>query len=167
MRIIIVDDEVGFAESLKDLVESEGYEADAYYTLKDMREQLEGNEEPLVVILDHDFSEIGEQNQVGYDLCQWLRETHPFGLLLPIIYLTGRETPERYLQQQRLSPFVHPNAYISKEQLASEMDLLPSLLEQYEKGFTQIQEIFEKQSAQQALIGFEQMEPELENYEVE
>jgi len=167
MKVIIVDDDAGVAESLKDLVESEGYDAAVYHSLKDVREGLKGTEEPMVVVLDHDFSEVGEQNQVGYDLCQWLRENHPFGLLLPIIYLTGRETAERYLQQQRYAPFVHPNAYISKDQLASEQNLLPSLLKRYEKEFVQIRELFEKQSAQQALIGFEEMEPELEHYEAE
>ncbi len=167
MKVIVVDDEASVADGLKDLIESEGYDVEVYHTLKDVREGLSGIEEPMVVILDHDFSDVGERDQVGYDLCQWLRENHPFGLLLPIIYLTGRETAERYLQQQRNAPFVHPNAYVSKDQLASEQDLLSNLLKRYEKEFAQIRELFEKQSAQQALIGFEEMEPELEKYEIE
>jgi len=164
---ISVDDEKSIADSLKDLAESEGYDVEVYHTLKDVRAGLQDVEKPMVIILDHDFSEVGERDQVGYDLCQWLRENHPFGLLLPIIYLTGRETEERYLQQQRNAPFVHPNAFVSKDQLASNQDLLSDLLHRYEKEFERILELFDKQSAQQALIGFEEMEPELEKYEVD
>ena len=69
--------------------------------------------------------------------------------------------------QQRNAPFVHPNAFVSKDQLASNQDLLSDLLHRYEKEFERIRELFDKQSAQQALIGFEEMEPELEEYEVD
>ncbi|GEM_PF-2166764 len=164
MKVIIIDDEASFADSLKDLVQVEGYEAEVYHTLKQAREGLEGADEPMVVLLDHDFRDVGEKDQVGYDFCGWLRENHPFGLLLPIIYLTGRETTEHFLKQQRDNPFVHPSAYISKDQLASDQELLPNLLKQYQEQFERIRELSEKQGVQQALIGFRDMEPEDSNY---
>ncbi|OQY29867.1 MAG: hypothetical protein B6244_02605 [Candidatus Cloacimonetes bacterium 4572_55] len=155
MRVIIVDDEVDFGESLQDMIESEGYEVDFYCSIHSAQEALSSLEEPIVVISDHDFGGI----EVGYDFCKWLREKHPFGLLLPIIYLTGRGSDKDYLNQQQESPFNHPNAFISKDQLSSDDDLLPDILSRYSKGFEQIQELFENQSARQALIGFKDMEP--------
>ncbi len=168
MKVVVIDDEESLTERLRRSLTRKEHEVEVFYSLKDAREGLEGTEEPMVVLLDHDFGGAGEQDQKGYDLCGWLRETHPFGLLLPIIYLTGRELPDRFLQQQRRDPFVHPTAYLSKDQLASEQDLLPNLLKRYEGQFERIRELFEKQSAQQALIAFRDMEPEdFDTYEVE
>jgi len=160
MKVIIIDDEASLADSLKDLVLVEGYEAEVYHTLKSAREGLEKIEEPMIVILDHDFRDAGERDQVGYDLCKWLRENHPYGLLLPIIYLSGHETVDGFLQQALKEPFAHPTVFISKEQLAMDQELLPNLLKKFEHA----RELFEKQGAQQALIGFRDMEPEDSNY---
>lgn len=160
MKVIIIDDEVSLTDKLSKSLTRREFEVIVFNSLREAYDGLEIIEEPMVVILDHDFGSVGEQDQKGYDLCEWLREKHPFGLLLPIIYLTGRENTERFLTQQRKKPFVHPTAYISKEQLAIELDLLPNIINNYQDQFSRIRDLFENQSVKQALIGFRDMEPE-------
>jgi len=168
MKVVVIDDNESLAEQLKELAEVEGYEVAVFHSLKEAREGLEGVEEPMIIFLDHDFSPIGEIKEHGYDLCEWLRENHPFGLFLPIIYLTGREAMERFVKRQSEKPIMHPTEYISKDQLASDIEIIPNKLKQYHELFERVQELFESQSAKQALIGFRDMQPEeAEIYEVE
>ena len=107
MKVIVIDDDAQFTRDLAELLRSENHACLTFQSTEEARRGLAGLEEPMTVLLDHDFG----QREPGYALCKWLRENHPFGLLLPILYLTGREAPDRFLHQQRCDPFAHPRVH--------------------------------------------------------
>jgi CheY-like chemotaxis protein len=157
MKVIVIDDDKTWVREIADTLRSEGYEPLIFHSVEEARRGLADLEEPVPVLLDHDFGP-GEQ---GYELCRWLRENHPFGLLLPIIYLTGRETPDRFLYQQSENPFTHPTVYVSKGQLAADDGFLSRALKKYQDQFERVRLLFEQQSARQALLDLAQMDPDV------
>lgn len=156
MKVIVVDDDRNFARDLSESLRSEGHDSLVFHSVGEARAGLAAVEEPFLVLLDHDFGSA----EPGYELCRWLRENHPFGLLLPIVYLTGRESAVHFLEHQADSPFVHPSAFVAKNQLAQDDAFLPRLLKRYEEQFEQGRILSEKQSVRQALHEFATMNPE-------
>ena len=160
MRIVVVDADKAFAQDVAKTLNMLGHQPEVFTSLAAARQHLTGVEEPLLIFLDHDFGQAGEEGQEGYDLCKWLRENHPFGLLLPIVYLTGREPSEHFLLREREEPYVHPSAYIGKEELARDAALLPRLLQRYQDQFERVCVLGEEQSARQALMHWGHLEAE-------
>lgn len=160
MRIVVVDDETPFAQDLAEALKQLGHAPEEYATLAEARRNLAEVEEPLVVLLDHDFGKGGEEDEEGYGLCKWLRENHPFGLLLPIIYLTGREPPDRFLAYERDDPFTHPSAHINKMDFNRDPELLYRLVQRCQEQFDRVCALGEKQSARQALMNWAKLGPE-------
>jgi CheY-like chemotaxis protein len=156
MKVVVVDDDQPWARELADTLRSEGYEPQVYHSVAEARCGLRDIEDPVLVLLEHDLGD-----EQGYDLCRWLRETHPCGLWLPVIYLTRRETPEGFLAQQLQHPFAHPSAYVSKDQLGAEEGFLSRTLKRYQEQFERARLLFEQQSARQALLGLAEMDPDL------
>jgi len=157
MKIVVVDDDKGFARDMGELLRSEGHDSTIFHSVEEARKGLAGEERPFLMFLDHDF---GPAEQ-GYELARWLRETHPFGMILPIIYLTGSESPERFLGQESATPFAHPTAFLTKNQLAKDDGLLSRLLKQYAADFERVRELVEIQATRQALQGLGAFDPEV------
>jgi hypothetical protein len=133
VKVIVVDGDRNFARELADILRSEGQEFQTFH--------------------------FGSDHQ-GYELCRWLREHHPFGLLLPIVYLTSDETPEHFLERQAEAPFTHPSAFVPKSQLAV-AGFLPRLLKQHQEQFERVRLLAEQQGARQALLGLAAMDPDI------
>lgn len=147
MKVVIVENEEIPAQAVEFAVRMEGgFEPVVYPSVPSAQKALEGSEDPFIVLLDHD---LGHAEQQGYVLCAWLREVHPLGLLLPIIYLTGRETPEGFYSRQQVQPFVHPTMYLNK----IDMDrVLPNLLQRCREQFDEIRRWSDRQAAARALL---------------
>jgi CheY-like chemotaxis protein len=146
MKIVIVENEATPREGFRMHVRSLGFEDVLVFdNVETAMKGLAGIEEPMIVLLDHDF---GDGRSTGYTLCTWLRQTHPLGMILPIVYLTGRLAPDHYLQHERELPFEAPSVYVAK---AHADEHLGALLERFTQQFERIREHLDDQSARRAL----------------
>lgn len=68
----------------------------------------------VILFVDHDLG----AGQEGYVFVEWVRRNHPRGHLLPIVYLTGRESERGYIARQAKSPYHSPSLYLSKREFA-------------------------------------------------
>src|SRR4051794_3944993 len=109
MKVIIVDDEASFADEVAAVAREQGHEAETFGTVEAAWGELQTEERlDLMILLDHDFH--GESK--GYELCRRIRTQHPVGLVLPIVYLTGRETHEDYQRHWASEPTSSPSLYL-------------------------------------------------------
>lgn len=149
--VVIVDDEVPFINSLGRTLEEEGYPVLLLHTIRDAVDQLstrmsiaaqglatrsdDMDATWFIVILDHDFPpenptvRVAIQGRdyelvVGYDIAKWLRAQHPLGQMLPIIYLSGRESAQGFIAQMRKNGQFHPNDFITKAEIGIDVDML-------------------------------------------
>ena len=125
MDVIIVDDDGEFARDLKALLRTEGYAASVYQDFDSAYAALKDIESPYVLLLDHDLGD--GQGRQGYLLCSELRRTHPFGLLLPVVYITGEKFLRLFSSGNDRRCFEHPNAFVSKGDLARNTQMLTKL----------------------------------------
>jgi CheY-like chemotaxis protein len=154
MLTVIVDDDAEFAADLESLLKAEGIPTKTFHNVAQARDGMHELDTPFIVLLDHDFG--GRGGECGYDLCVWLRSTHTFGLVLPILYLTGREQPAQFIARQRQDPYQHPTAYLAKNELVHAGRLL-GLIRLYAQQFAEIRSRAEEQSARQALMMLQQL----------
>lgn len=152
MMVVIVDDERGFVGDVETLVKALGYETRTYYTVADARQGLMELEDLFVLLLDHDFGLNQGKSEAGYELCAYLRTAHPFGMLLPVVYLTGRETEGGFLQQLQAKCGLGPSMFVTKTMLATNSRLLPELLSRISEDLDGIREAAEFQAAKRALL---------------
>jgi CheY-like chemotaxis protein len=153
-RIVLVDDEVEFVEDLRVLIQALGYDSEAYYSLASAKEGLRGREDDFIVLLDHDFRAEAGEDEKGYLLARWLRREHRLREILPIIYLTGRESPEDFVKMHQELRLFAPDAYLNKSQLASEPDRLPELLSYYDDELDRFQAMREEYGDERARYFF-------------
>ena len=150
-RVVLIDDEVPFVNSLGRMLEEEGYLVIRLNTIRDAVDRLaplmEGaaDEEGarsdaidagwFIVVLDHDFPPEspavrvtlrGSESElvVGYDVAEWLRTRHPLGRMLPIIYLSGRESAQGFIARMRTNGQFHPDDFITKAEIGIDVDML-------------------------------------------
>jgi len=151
MKVIIVDDEAQVRENLALAAKAAGYDYATYGSVESAWEELRDDSRlDLVVILDHDF--LGQAP--GYELSRRLRHHHPMGLLLPIIYLTGRESPDGYLEQFATGPMASPTIYLHKADLLKHEGILNRILQQYDEELARMHVLADEQGAQRALLYF-------------
>jgi CheY-like chemotaxis protein len=110
-HLVVVDDrEDGrdIAASIADLL---GLELLQFTHPNEALEPLLALDRPFILILDHNF----EDDQVqGYHLCNELRQQHPFGFILPIIYLSGYMDGASFITLLHDQLMFAPTAFISK-----------------------------------------------------
>lgn len=154
MHVVVVDDEIPFAETLSQLVVSEGYTCETHHSLSAAKAALDGREDMFLVLLDHDFAAAGNETAVGYDLAKWLKKSHWAQHVLPIIYVTGRELPMGYVRMRREFGGLAPDEFISKDELASDPDLLPLRLSHYDDRLSNFEATIDERGVELALLIF-------------
>jgi DNA-binding response OmpR family regulator len=152
VHVVVVDDEVPFAETLSQLVVSEGYTCETFYSLESAKAGLEGREDIFLVLLDHDFATGANETAVGYDLARWLKKSHWAQHVVPIIYVTGREVPMGYVRMRREFGGLAPDEYISKDELASDPDLLPTRLKHFDERLSNFEATIDERGLELALL---------------
>ncbi len=146
MKIVVVENEELPRESFLRLLRALRYDdVLAFDSVESAIDGLGAVEEPFIVLLDHDF---GQGRAEGYALCAWLREEHPLGPLLPIVYLTGRLAPESYIANERTRPFDGPTVYVPKTRADEQ---IPDLLARFCDQFDRVQRTLDVQAARRAL----------------
>lgn len=183
-RVVLVDDEIPFLNSLGKTLEQDGYPVTRLSSLQGAVESLEeffqtcedgGDVHDEVddrcwflVVLDHDFP-VGNSPlkvevrgepvtlRVGYDIAQWLRLRHPLGRLLPIVYLSGRENPHGFVAQMRRNSQYHPNAFVSKAEISIDIDLLLSTIEHFDHELARLYALIEEHGNERGRYIFHDM----------
>lgn len=156
MKVVIVDDDQGVTDDVAEMLRTRGFEVDTYYALGDATGPLTRSTEPFVLILDHDF---GDSEGVGYDLCRAVRREHPYGLILPIIYRSGKESIDQYVEHDQEELVLSPTAFLSKtESLATTR--LPAIIEECARSFEESLDLLSAQSVRQAILELQASDPE-------
>lgn len=91
-------------------------EAYGFYSVAAAKAELMRFEGPFMLILDHDFPpERGEEKGDGWALSSLLRARHPWGLLLPICYLSGRFDDKQWRELTEEEGSFAPTMYMPKQ----------------------------------------------------
>lgn len=174
--VVAVDDDEEFLKDLAELIGSLEYPYRCYESMRVARDAISKDlrsssyslvdadgvvvtESWFICVLDHNFRhgvEVEEawngreEEPVGYDLSRWLRKKHPLREMLPIIYLTAVETPDGFVHAQREFPQYMPDVFMSKDDLATDPDLLPELLEYYSWQLGKFEQMIEVYGVERA-----------------
>jgi CheY-like chemotaxis protein len=171
-RVVLIDDEIPFVNSLGRNLEEDGYPVvrlgsigEAIVELERLICACEADESHpvgtvddrcwFVVVLDHDFPReepactvVGRKGEmtvtVGYDIAEWLRFRHPLGRLLPIIYLSGRETAQGFIARMRQNVQYHPDDFITKAEIGIDVDLLLNAIEHFDLELARLYSLSEE-----------------------
>lgn len=153
MKIVIVDDIQENIDAIASMCAAEGYAHESYTSVESATSALRGRQDLFLVILDHNFPGGAD----GYSLAQVIRIEHPFGQILPIVYLTGYESETSFLAQQAQQPHLHPTAFVKR----THMHTLPSVVRAVLASFAAQRTLAEQQGAERALLGLAETDPEL------
>ncbi|KRF37413.1 hypothetical protein ASG94_08810 [Nocardioides sp. Soil805] len=117
LPVVVVDDD---PDVLRDDVAYLGFdypgrEVVTYQQLTSAVPALIRREEPFVLILDHDFPPEGGTTRLeGHVLATRLRERHPWGMLLPICYRSGRFSATAWTELTATEGSFAPTMYVDK-----------------------------------------------------
>jgi CheY-like chemotaxis protein len=180
-RVVLIDDEISFINSLGRTLEEDGYPVVRLTSIREAVESLqqliatcgdgsvpEGEVDDgcwFVVVLDHDFPREDPPLRiegrggsrtltVGYDVAQWLRQHHPLGRLLPIVYLSGRETAQGFIAQMRRNGQYHPDAFITKAEIGIDVDLLLDTIEHFDHELARLYALVEEHGVERGRYVF-------------
>ena len=112
--VAVLDDQADMRDALSTLGDG-GFRMELFGERRPFIDFVGQHTGPLVLIVDHDLG----PGVVGYDVVREVRRTRHDGLLIPIIYLTGRESEAGYLANELDDPYSSPSAYIKKTSLGT------------------------------------------------
>lgn len=121
-----------------------GLDVETFATLDDAESFVFDHDDPLLVILDHNFE--GDR-RTGFHLCNEIRTRHPFGLLMPIIYVSGFLDSGPYIDEQRGRMMFGPTVFLPKHAMHELGDVIDTFL----NGFDGLWELAVEQCGFQAL----------------
>ncbi len=129
--VVVIDDDLNFSESLTALLRIGGFITEHFSSVEAAINGAGQSEKLFMTILDHDFSVGSQTGLVGYEFSNFLKKNHWAGKVMPIIYLTGRESKEGF--EQAISTFggYAPDEYIPKSKLASDPGYLETRIDLY------------------------------------
>jgi CheY-like chemotaxis protein len=167
--VLLVDDEQPFISSLGRTLEEEGYPVLRFSTIRDVvnqvgermrksQEEVEAgdiDEDWFIAVLDHDFpredppvrvSLRGTERDLvsGYDIAEWLRLHHPLRWMLPIIYLSGRESAQGFIARMRENGQFHPDDFITKAEIGIDVDVLLSRIAHFDSELGRLYALIEE-----------------------
>lgn len=164
MRVLFLDDDSEvLTDGLADLDESR-HQVDKCTTIEAAKAALTREDgtvtsENIVLFVDHD---LGAGNE-GYQFVEWVRQTHPRGHLLPIVYLTGRESERGFITRQASKPYHTPSLYLGKRDFArTSFDVnafIEQLVTEYERGVSEV----ERQRLDDTIRFFESLPDDIES----
>lgn len=130
-KLVAIDDDLNFLESLTALLEISGYIVTTFLSVEAAIAGTENDRELFVTLLDHDFSLGNTDGKFGYEFSKHLKRVHWAGVVMPIIYLTGRESKEGF--NAAVSEFggYAPDEYFSKSKLAAQPGELQKRIDFY------------------------------------
>lgn len=166
--VVLIDDEVPFINSLGRALEEEGYsvtrlrsisEAVSHLSVR-LRMPEDGTADDLdagwfILVLDHDFPPEDPTTLVaglegefevrnGYGIARWLRIHHSLGRMLPIIYLSGRESAQGFIAQMRENGQYHPDDFITKAEIGANVEMLLDRISHFDSELNRLYAMVEE-----------------------
>ena len=121
VTVVALDDNADFLENGLLILEQEGFDLHRFTDAEEFTDFVRSHDGIVVALVDHDLG--AELN--GYDVVRRIREDRSDGLLLPVVYLTGRESESGFLEAEAANPYTAPSLYLSKRALGRvDIDLL-------------------------------------------
>lgn len=160
MRVLFLDDDSDIlADGLADL-DGDRYPVSKCLTIERGMEALTNPDgsvtgDAVVVFVDHDLG----AGREGYEFVEWIRRRHPLGHLLPIVYLTGRESERGFLERQAKSPYHTPSLYLSKRDFAKTTFDINEFIADLVRQFSESAEEVEQQRLDETIRFFESIPP--------
>lgn len=122
---VVVDDLEEPRNSNARVAERRGLTVERFADLDSAEAFLLTSEEPLLLILDHNFE---GDNRTGFDLCALVREKHPFGLLMPIVYVSGMLVDGDYVRNQQGRATYGPTVFLPKQSMSDLGEVITNLI---------------------------------------
>lgn len=182
--VVLVDDELPFITSLGRTLEEDNYPVVRFNTIRDAVEQIgerlersatsrggagaELDDDWFIVVLDHDFPDEdppvrvafrdGERDVVvGYDIAEWLRTRHPLGRMLPILYLSGRESAQGFIARMRQNGQYHPDDFITKAEIGIDVEILLGRIAHFDSELARLYALIEEHGQERGRYIFHDM----------
>ncbi len=118
LPIVLVDDESGQGEDFFDIVGGAYPERELHFfqSLDDARRNLftVTNTRPFGLILDHNLND--PQGDEGWNLGVEVRDHHPWGMAIPIVYFSAFMDEAAYADQRFRLGTLAPTLYMDKKQ---------------------------------------------------
>jgi CheY-like chemotaxis protein len=146
LPVVVVDDKHDQLSGAVDLLEAEDWTVTTFDDIDEAARVLVEWTDPFVMVLDHDFDR--PDGRTGLDLTELLRSAHPWGLILPICYWSGRIGGAEFLAVQRDRQLLSPSSYTYKAGDESLVDVV----ERAEQTFQQHRATLEQQALRRALL---------------
>jgi len=115
LPVVIVDDEIDSINATANSIRNRWANRDiaTYLDLDEAGEALIERKEPFILLLDHDFKGRSDDFK-GEMLARVLRRRHPWGLILPICYLSGRFDDKEWRDLTEENAHLAPTSYVRK-----------------------------------------------------
>ena len=114
LEVWVIDDEMMVLENIQFNLETAGYRVRVFEDPRLAEAEIAGHVGLLIVVLDHDFSLVGMPDYKGYDFAKFAKRVHWSKCVLPIVYLTGRETSEGFSTAKHSFGGSAPDSFLSK-----------------------------------------------------
>jgi CheY-like chemotaxis protein len=155
--ILVVDDEVVVRNSLSNVVEVINLERAranesqlkfvAFSNVDDSCEWVRSCSDPFLSILDHDLGD--PARRTGLFISECIRREHSLGLLLPIMYYSGRYESAEFIDERISHGDMSPTLFFEKGDAKQRIkDVIRKVLEDFDQKWA----LALTQSSQQALM---------------
>lgn len=94
---------------------------------------------------------------VGYDIAEWLRTNHPLGRMLPIIYLSGRESAQGFIARMRQNGQYHPGDFITKAEIGIDVEILLGRIAHFDSELARLYALIEEHGPERGRYIFHDM----------
>lgn len=154
MQIAILDDNEGFLATGLLVLEQAGDQVAKFTDPGQFLAFMLVADAPVIAFVDHDLG----REEVGYDIVRRIRQSRLDGLIVPLVYLTGRETEQGFLAAEADDPYAAPSLYLNKRALivTDLEELVARLTKQYEDA----RELTRTQAVRDAMDFFEHLPDE-------
>ncbi len=153
--VLVVDDEIDILDSLSIVIDAiNGVRAKdnrrelqyvAFSNVDESCEWVRGCSGPFLSILDHDLGD--PVGRTGLFISEYIRREHSFGLLLPIMYYSGRYQSAEFIDERISHGDMSPTFFLEKGRSGTQ-----GHIEKVLEDFDQKWALALTQSSQQALM---------------
>lgn len=154
LHLFSLDDERLDLESIERHASKLGLEFHGHTAPQPFQDAVLAHQAPAILTVDHDLG--GTHGLQGYDVVRVIREKHPYGLVLPILYFSARQTVVEFSEQETVDLALSPTALIPK--FTDNPLALRNAIAQASEMLDQVLTIASYQATEQAYLA-----PELED----
>ncbi len=154
LPVAVLDDNQDFLDDALVALEQVGIPLHKYTEPAAFEHFVVSDNERLVLFVDHDLG----THVTGYDVIRKIRTDRSDGLIVPIVYMTGRESEQGFLAAEAADPYAAPSLYLNKRALI-DTDLV-ELVERLSTQYSQALGLARDQATREAIRFFGELPPD-------